>query len=131
MMDNTRVVYSSDGEGRGRCARCGRPPAACRCDRRPAPARPARAGGAPPLPADGIVRVWRDRRRRRGKTVTVVAGIGGDAARLQEVVGLLKRHCGAGGTLQDDGTIEVQGDHRERVAAKLETLGYRVKLAGG
>jgi translation initiation factor 1 len=30
-----------------------------------------------------------------------------------------------------DGAIEVQGDHRERIAQRLQGLGYRVKLAGG
>lgn len=77
------------------------------------------------------MRVWRDRKRRRGKTVTVIGGVPGDAARLAELAAALKRYCGAGGTVQPDGTIEVQGDHRERVAAKLGELGYRVKLAGG
>ena len=77
------------------------------------------------------MRVWRDRRRRCGKTVTVVGGVPGGAGRLGELAALLKRHCGSGGTVQDDGTIEIQGDHRERVAARLGELGYRVKLAGG
>ena len=128
-MNNVRVVYSSDGDRQDYCPTCGLARAACRC------ARPANGQGAPArgpaLPDDGVVRVWRDRKRRRGKTVTVVAGVPGDAARLQELAALLKRHCGSGGTVQDDGTIEVQGDHRERVAARLGELGYRVKLAGG
>ena len=38
--------------------------------------------------------------------------------------------CGSGGTVKD-GVIEVQGDHRERIAAHLTKAGYRVKLAGG
>ena len=42
----------------------------------------------------------------------------------------LKRHCGAGGTVKD-GTVELQGDHREKAAARLRTRGYEVKLAGG
>jgi translation initiation factor 1 len=42
----------------------------------------------------------------------------------------MKRLCGAGGTLKD-GVLEIQGDHRERLAARLRTLGYTVKLAGG
>ena len=41
-----------------------------------------------------------------------------------------KRLCGAGGTVRDR-AIEIQGDHRERLAERLRTLGYRVKLAGG
>ena len=47
-------------------------------------------------------------------------------ARLSE----LKKMCGAGGTLRDD-AIEIQGDHRDRLAERLRALGYRVKLAGG
>jgi translation initiation factor 1 len=42
----------------------------------------------------------------------------------------LKRLCGAGGAVKD-GAVEVQGDHRERIAARLRDLGYTVKLAGG
>jgi translation initiation factor 1 len=38
--------------------------------------------------------------------------------------------CGAGGTLRD-GVIEIQGDHRDRLAERFRALGYRVKLAGG
>jgi translation initiation factor 1 len=125
-MDNVRVVYSTDGNGPAACPTCGRRPDACRC---------AHPGGKPvvakqpALPDDGVVRVWRDRKRRRGKTVTVVAGV--EPARREELAGTLKRHCGSGGTVQDDGTVEIQGDHRERIAAKLGALGYRVKLAGG
>ena len=61
----------------------------------------------------------------------MIAGLPGGPAALAELAGVLKRHCGSGGTVQDDGTIEVQGDHRERVLEKLQALGYRVKLAGG
>ncbi|HEY7059976.1 MAG TPA: stress response translation initiation inhibitor YciH [Chloroflexota bacterium] len=125
-MDNVRVVYSTDGGRQDRCPECGRQFDACRCyQARPKPA----ASKGPALPDDGVVRVWRDRKRRRGKTVTVVAGV--EPARRAELVGTLKRLCGSGGTVQDDGTVEIQGDHRERVAAKLGELGYRVKLAGG
>lgn len=129
-MNNVRTVYDSDGGWAVTCPTCGRPPDRCRCARKP-PGRGAPASKGPALPNDGVVRVWRDRKRRGGKTVTVVAGVTGGEARLDEVAGLLKRHCGAGGTVQADGTIEVQGDHRERVAAELGKLGYRVKLAGG
>jgi translation initiation factor 1 len=38
--------------------------------------------------------------------------------------------CGAGGTLRD-GVIEIQGDHRARLAERFRALGYFVKLAGG
>lgn len=35
-----------------------------------------------------------------------------------------------GGTVSGD-TVEIQGDHRDRIAAKLTELGHKVKLAGG
>jgi translation initiation factor 1 len=78
-------------------------------------------------PRDGIVRIFRERAGRGGKTVTVVRGLPGDATAL---LGELRRLCGTGGTLKD-GALELQGDHRERVAAHLQGLGHRVKLAGG
>ena len=91
--------------------------------------RPRESPPAPPAatPSDGIVRIFRERAGRGGKTVTVVRGLPGDATAL---LGELRRLCGTGGTLRD-GALELQGDHRERVAAHLRGLGHRVKLAGG
>jgi translation initiation factor 1 len=81
-----------------------------------------------PTHADGAVRVSREKGGRRGKTVTIVSGLPRDE---QEVVaGELKRHCGAGGTIKG-GAIEIQGDHRDKVAARLRTSGYDVKITGG
>ena len=42
----------------------------------------------------------------------------------------LKQTCGSGGTGKDSG-LEIQGDHREKIAAALQHLGYKTKLAGG
>ena len=42
----------------------------------------------------------------------------------------LRRLCAAGGAVKAD-AVEIQGDHRERVADHLRSQGYRVKLAGG
>ncbi|HVY64561.1 MAG TPA: stress response translation initiation inhibitor YciH [Gammaproteobacteria bacterium] len=79
---------------------------------------------------DGIVRVRRETGGRGGKTVTAVHGVPLPENRLQDLAGELKRLCGTGGTLKE-GTIEIQGDHRERIVAALEQRGYTVKLAGG
>ena len=79
-------------------------------------------------PSDGIVRVSRETSGRRGKTVTVVRGI--PPRELSSVASDLKRQCGTGGAAKD-GVVEIQGDHRTKVVARLETQGYRVKLAGG
>ncbi len=72
----------------------------------------------------------RDRRGRGGKTVTLVAGLAGSSAALEQLTAELKRMCGTGGTLRDD-VIEIQGDFRERVRQELARRGYTVKLAGG
>ena len=60
--------------------------------------------------------------------MTVVRGL--PPAAVLAAASDLKRHCGSGGSAKD-GAVEVQGDHRERVAARLQAQGYRVKLAGG
>jgi len=62
--------------------------------------------------------------------VTLVAGLPGDGTRLTELAAGLRRLCGSGGTVKE-GVLEIQGDHRDRIAARLAELGYRVKLAGG
>ena len=110
-MVNRRIVYSSDS---GR--------------QQPAPSQKTPA--PPGLPDDGVVRISREKGNRGGKTVTVVRGLPERGPALEARAAELKRLCGAGGSLRD-GAIEIQGDHRERIAERLRTLGYTVKLAGG
>jgi translation initiation factor 1 len=59
-----------------------------------------------------------------------VRGLRADETTLANLAVELKRLCGSGGTVRD-GAIEVQGDHRERIAERLRAQGYSVKLAGG
>src|SRR3954451_16379395 len=115
-MPSNRVVYDSDVGRLDRCSNCKRRVEACVC---PPSSRPQQRG-------DGIVRVSRDKKGRRGKTVTVVTGLPGSTATLAEVATVLKKLCGSGGTVAGD-TVEIQGDHRDRVAAKLTELGHKVK----
>jgi predicted translation initiation factor SUI1 len=77
-----------------------------------------------------VVRIGRETKGRRGKGVTTVSGLPLDEAGVLELAATLKQTCGTGGTVRD-GTIEVQGDQRERLAAVLEGMGYRVKRVGG
>jgi translation initiation factor 1 len=72
----------------------------------------------------------RDRKRRGGKTVTVITDVPGDDAALSALAQQLKKLCGSGGTIKD-GIIEIQGDHCDKVQAKLVELGYKVKRVGG
>lgn len=119
----------SDQHGRI-CPRCGVPAASCSCrpgkpSKREKAARPA----APP-PSDGIVRVSRETKGRKGKGVTLVTGLPLSGDELAALGKALKKRCGAGGTVKD-GVIEVQGDRRDVLVAELEARGYRVKRAGG
>jgi predicted translation initiation factor SUI1 len=72
------------------------------------------------------VRVTLDTHGRKGKSVTVVIGLQHNPTTLEDIARILKQHCGAGGTVKD-GTIEIQGDQRVRVTAKLKELNYLVK----
>ncbi len=101
------------------CPGCRRPLRECACAAQQAAPR-----------GDGIVRVSRETSGRRGKGVTVVRGVPLAAAELVELGKRLKTACGSGGTVKD-GTIEVQGEHVERVIALLAAEGWKVKRAGG
>ncbi|HWE82109.1 MAG TPA: hypothetical protein VG265_10690 [Gaiellaceae bacterium] len=79
-------------------------------------------------PRDGIVRVFREKGGRGGKIVTIVRGLPGRD--LAGTASDLKKHCGCGGAVKDN-AVEIQGDHREKVAARLRAQGHTVKLAGG
>ena len=85
-------------------------------------------------PAQHNLKVMRDKKGRKGKVVTVVSGFVLTHDDLKTLAKTLKTACGSGGTAKngDEGQIiEVQGDHREKVAEKLQSLGYKVKFAGG
>ncbi|MGI8423862.1 MAG: translation initiation factor [Chloroflexota bacterium] len=75
-----------------------------------------------------MVRVWRVKGGRGGKTATVVTGV--PAADVERLAVELRRFIGAGGSVRQ-GAVEVQGDHRARLLEKLTDMGFRVKLAGG
>lgn len=111
------IVYSSDA---GRmCPTCGRAAARCAC--RASPRAPR---------GDGVVRVRREVKGRRGKTVTAISGVPLASDELRALAGELKRRCGTGGSVVD-GVIEIQGDHRDALVGELEARGYHVKRAGG
>ncbi|HSJ54584.1 MAG TPA: translation initiation factor [Anaerolineae bacterium] len=88
--------------------------------------RPARS--QPPAQQEAHIR--REKKGRGGKTVTVVYNLRLSPDRLKELGKHLRQACGTGGTVKD-GTIEIQGDHRDRVAEALQAAGYRTKFTGG
>jgi translation initiation factor 1 len=80
--------------------------------------------------ATARVRVGRETSGRSGKGVSVITGLPLSAADLEALATKLKKLCGAGGAVKD-GSIEIQGDHRDRLVTELIKLGYEAKRAGG
>jgi translation initiation factor 1 len=111
------IVYSTD-HGR-MCPDCGMPIADCVCRRKD----PVRKG-------DGIVRLGRETKGRKGKGVTLITGLSLPDDELLKLASDLKRRCGSGGTLRD-GVIEIQGDHRDILLEELRKRGHTVKRSGG
>jgi translation initiation factor 1 len=81
-------------------------------------------------PNDGIVRIRREVKGRKGKTVTAVFGLPLNDKKLQQFAKTLKRLCGTGGSVKD-GVIIIQGDYRETLLKEIKQQGYPVKLSGG
>jgi len=67
---------------------------------------------------------------RGGKVVSVVKNLVLTEEDMKTLAKKLKQECGTGGTVKD-GIIEIQGEHRQRMAEVLTKLGYKVKIAGG
>jgi len=114
---NSGIVYSTE---HGRiCSDCGRPIAKCVC--RQKESVPKR---------NGVVRVSRETKGRRGKGVTLISGVPLHLDGLRDLAKEFKEICGSGGTVKA-GIIEIQGDHRDALTDLLIQKGYRVKPSGG
>jgi translation initiation factor 1 len=79
-----------------------------------------------PVPAKITCVLRLEKKGRAGKTVTVVAGLPRNAAFLVSLASDLKRACGTGGTATDE-TVEIQGDHREKLRPLLAAKGWTVR----
>jgi translation initiation factor 1 len=122
-MKNTRLVYSTDSGHI--CPKCRKPSSNCNCGK-----KWKKSPSQPPLEPDGIIRIRRETKGRKGKTVTAVFGFELGDSDLKALAKLLKRHCGSGGSVKD-GVVVIQGDHREAVKGLLAAQGYKTKIAGG
>lgn len=111
------LVYSTDT---GRiCPGCGHPVKQCGCSKK-----------APVQTADGVVRVKRQTKGRKGSGVSLIEGLPLNETDLKKLGKELKKKCGSGGTVKN-GIIEIQGDHRDILVKSLIQRGYNAKMAGG
>jgi translation initiation factor 1 len=109
-------VYSTES---GKiCPDCDQPIADCSCGNEIRP------------DGDGIVRLHRETKGRKGKGVTLIKGVLATPTELKLLAKELKARCGTGGTVKE-GVIEIQGDFRDLLLETLTTKGYRVKKSGG
>ena len=109
-----RVVYST-GIGRV-CPGCGWPADNCQCSK----------AAEEKVPNRVAAKLRMEKKGRGGKVVTVVDGLPRNAAFLKELSQELKRTCGTGGSVQE-GSVELQGDVRDRVREALAKKGFLVK----
>lgn len=115
-MSKRNLVYSTET---GRlCPECEQAVDACVC------------GQANVPKGDGIVRIMRETKGRKGKGVTLITGVLLDEPSLKKLAKELKQKAGVGGAVKN-GVIEIQGDQRDLMKRVLSDKGYTVKLAGG
>ena len=116
MRNDAPTVYTTES---GRiCPKCGQPVDRCICKKTSHPI------------GDGVVRVHRESKGRKGKTVTLITGLPLAEEPLRALLSELKRRCGTGGALKD-GVLEIQGDHRDLLVEELKRRGYAARKAGG
>ena len=120
-MDNSRLIYSTES---GKiCPLCQKPVSECTCKKK-------KSISQTNIKYDGIIRVQREVKGRKGKTVTTVSAFQLADDELKNLAAQLKRRCGTGGSVKD-GLIIIQGDHRDTLITELKNLGFRAKIAGG
>lgn len=117
MGDGLGIVFSTE-HGR-MCPDCGAAVDACVCSQ-----------NAQVYTGDGVVRVGRETKGRKGKGVTIITGVPLALDELKKLATKLKQRCGCGGTVKN-GTIEIQGDKRGVVIEELKKKGYAPKRSGG
>ncbi|MDA3902162.1 MAG: translation initiation factor Sui1 [Desulfuromusa sp.] len=115
---NHRLVYSD--ETGTTCPKCGLRLQKCRCNNKP----------SNKTKSDGIVRLQRETKGRKGQGVTLITGVPLTGDDLKALAKEIKQKCGTGGTIKN-GVIEIQGDHRDLLLSLLEDKGWKVKKAGG
>jgi len=120
-MDNSHLVYSTES---GKiCPSCQKSISECTCKKK-------KSRSQTNIKYDGIIRIQREVKGRKGKIVTTVSGFQINADELKNLVTQIKRRCGTGGSVKD-GLLIIQGDHRDTLLSELKNRGFKAKIAGG
>jgi translation initiation factor 1 len=118
--NETRLVYSSDGDHLKLCKKCGEDP--CECQSSP-------KNFIIIDPTKITLKIKLEKNQRGGKLVTVIHELPFNPPYFTELTKKLKNSLGTGGAFKDQ--IELQGDHREKAEIFLAKLGFKTKRSGG
>jgi len=110
------LVFSTE-TGR-MCSGCSLPVGDCQC------------GKDEIITGSGNVRLWYETKGRKGKGVTLIKELAMTDSELLALAKKIKSHCGTGGSVKN-GTIEIQGEQREKIRVFLASQGITSKMAGG
>ena len=91
------------------CPKCGLPKIACTCETRAIEGQRIRV---------------RTIKKKFGKLSTLVEGLDVKSVNIKEVAKKLKSKFSCGGTVRDDGTIELQGNHKGKMKEALIVFGF-------
>ncbi|MBN2723821.1 MAG: hypothetical protein JXR95_07115 [Deltaproteobacteria bacterium] len=114
--ENEKVTVWTSDEGRV-CPVCSKAVLSCICQ----------SAKSSVILGDGRVVIKLETNKRRGKDVTVISGLPMNESQLKSFSRLLKKKCGAGGTVKN-GIIEIQGDKRDSVKSEVIESGFNPKV---
>jgi translation initiation factor 1 len=72
------------------------------------------------------LKVFIDKKQRKGKIVTIILGFIGTEEDLNNLAKNIKTKCGTGGSAKD-GEIIIQGDFLDKIQNYLADLNYKIK----
>lgn len=107
------------------CPECKKPESECKCRK-----KKKKPSDEVNIINDGIIRLLKQTKGRKGKGVTLVSGFDKSDDELKKIAKILKQKSGSGGTVKNQ-IIEIQTDNREVLKKELESMGFKVKISGG
>lgn len=81
-------------------------------------------------PSEITLKIGLEKNKRGGKVVSIIFNYPENPDYFTKLAKELKKKCGTGGSFKGE-SIEIQGDHRNKLKELLEAKGFKAKLSGG